>query len=1162
MLPSRFFQTHQENQPSPSKKLKQDHPTLTPSSTQEQEQELPSLSQLIELPSAKKQSQTKTPPSSSSSHHHEAHQQPIQAKTASEQQRPPSKTRLAQFLNTRLADQAQSLPSSDQTKSFQAKIAARASKSIKWEQPQSIWEPGAEQKKPNNGYHPSEKQNCPTVDKDSHDDDEEDDEDEEEEEEEEKPKNKAKLKGKQKNQQTVKLTQLEQQWAEFKKQYPNLVIFMEVGYKIRLFGEDAVLASQVLSIGHLAIPGRETAYFPKTSLYIHMSRMVMAGHKIGLFVQSETRSLRNTELGEKGKKARVFGRHLAGVYSLSTWTESDPNQALGITDSETGLAQNWIVSFHASSPATRHPQREEKVQLSMAAICPQNGEIVWDSWLDDPIRSMLETRMTYLRPVEILVPLSGLDGPSEKLINWLIKDPLARSSVKPRLESTDHDYTPQSAYKLVSNFCQPPKRKSKASMASQDKGNPVSEGDSTEPEFLHHIVELPDGVLIALAGLIVHMKSYQLESIFRQPGQFKSFINQSYMILDANTLKNLEIFENSTDRTERGSLFWVLDRTKTAMGKRILKQWIGKPLVDQRILKERADAIEEIIVSQNHPILIKMRRMLGMRLPDLEKSLVRIQYGKCTEKELLKFLEVMVELTATFGSPSSAGSGKRMFNSSLLQGIFEVFSAVREQTIEYRSELNAKAILKGEYEDMFTNADELYPDLTDLKDCLSCIQAESAEHLQACRITLQNPKLEYVTIGSDEMLIEVRHQQLDRVPENWTKFSSTRAVQRFRTAEGQRLLAERDKYRALIVRRSRGYFEGFLESMEEAYDGFRDAVNRLGLIDCLLSLATVAVENRYARPRIVEHPAIEIRNGRHPIVEQIIDNPLVPNTCSFTQNGLSTMILTGNNMGGKSVTAKMIGCIVLLAQIGSYVPAERAKIGLFDGCYTRMGMSEELAQGRSAFMVEMNEAAKIMRTASPRSLVIIDELGYGTSTYDGLAIANAVLNQLVSSIRCFTIFITHYPQLNELAIKYPERAKSYHMKFLESQGSLKAEEGEGEADAGWITFLYKLTPGLATKSHGIHVARLAGLPTSILHQARLKSRLLEESVGRKKHTHTASLIKDLLLSLSSSPSSDAGADDQKKTTNNGRSDAGAEEMALVSRAETLLSTLCLSSGIE
>ncbi|KAA1085567.1 Mismatch repair protein msh3 [Puccinia graminis f. sp. tritici] len=127
--------------------------------------------------------------------------------------------------------------------------------------------------------------------------------------------------------------------------------------------------------------------------------------------------------------------------------------------------------------------------------------------------------------------------------------------------------------------------------------------------------------------------------------------------------------------------------------------------------------------------------------------------------------------------------------------------------------------------------------------------------------------------------------------------------------------------------------------------------------------------------------------------------------------------IPGNNMGGKSVTAKMIGCIVLLAQIGSYVPAERAKIGLFDGCYTRMGMSEELAQGRSAFMVEMNEAAKILRTASPRSLVIIDELGYGTSTYDGLAIANAVLNQLVSSIRCFTIFITHYPQLNELAIK-------------------------------------------------------------------------------------------------------------------------------------------------
>jgi DNA mismatch repair protein MSH3 len=193
--------------------------------------------------------------------------------------------------------------------------------------------------------------------------------------------------------------------------------------QIRLFGADAVLASQVLSIGHLAIPGRETAFFPKTNLYVHLSRMIMAGHKVGLFTQSETRSLRNAEPpGKKGgSKSRVFSRQLSGVYSLSTWTETDPNGgALSTPETESVLVQNWITSFHATTDP--HSQKEAHVQLSMVAICPQSGEILWDSWRDDPIRSMLETRMTYLRPVEILVPLSGLDASSEKLISWLINE--------------------------------------------------------------------------------------------------------------------------------------------------------------------------------------------------------------------------------------------------------------------------------------------------------------------------------------------------------------------------------------------------------------------------------------------------------------------------------------------------------------------------------------------------------------------------------------------------------------------------------------------------------------------------------------------------------------------------------------------------------------------
>ncbi|KNE89152.1 hypothetical protein PSTG_17388 [Puccinia striiformis f. sp. tritici PST-78] len=1077
-----------------------------------------------------------------------------------EENRLSTKTRLAQFRHSQSTPSKIPSPvsSSEHAKNFQKKIASKLSKPIKWEQLQSIWEPGVEQKK-KDGVDSS------TITESQI----EEEEEEEEEGEELAPKKKKENK---------KPTQLELQWAEFKKQYPNLVIFMEVGYKIRLFGADAILGSKVLSIAHLAIPGRETCFFPKTNLYLHLSRMVMAGHKVGLFLQSETKSLRNQESNRKNINKRVFDRHLAGVYSISTWTEIDPNHAnnnLTIinnkttennnNNTQTELLQNWIVSFYSTHDLKL--KKKEGHELSMVAVCPQNGEIIWDNWRDDSIRSMLETRLTYLKPTEIIIPLNGLDHHSEKLINWIIKE--SSSSVKPRLESTEQNYTPHTAYELVSRFCQPNTKKSTKKFNRTHSQNHLSnieqeeEEGFNEPEFLHHIVELSDGVLIALAGLIIHMKNYQLESIFRQPTQFKSFSNQNYMILDSNTLKNLEVFENSTDRTEIGSLFWTIDRAKTWMGKRLLKKWIGRPLIDMKMLKERGDAIEELIVHQNHPILIKMRRFLNMRLPDLEKTLVRIQYGKCTEKELLKFLDVIVELTVTFGSPSllvggttsSSENKKKLFKSDLLNEIFTGFSLVRDQAIEYRSELNPKAISKGEYNDMFTNADEQYPELTDLKDCISCIEAELIEHLQACRITLDNPKLEYITIGSEEMLIEVRLQHFDRVPENWIKFSSTRAVQRYRTSEAQRLLEEREKYKGLLSKTISENFQSFLKSMEEDYNEFREVINRLSQIDCLLSLSKIAIDNKYVKPELIDdsdQAQIEIVNGRHPIVEQILDDPFVPNHCSFNNsNQIITMVLTGNNMGGKSVTAKMIGCIVILAQMGSYVPAEKVRIGLFDGCYTRMGMSEELGQGRSAFMVEMNEAAKILRSATPRSLVIIDELGYGTSTYDGLAIAAAVLDHLVSRIQCITVFITHYPQLNELAIKYPNSVKSYHMKFLETHDSSNEEEGQ----ISRITFLYKLVPGLATKSHGIHVARLAGLPSSILHNARLKSSELEESVGQKKQAHQMTLIKDLLSGLSSPSSSSTGSSFRDTP----HTDPNKVEGDLISRAQSVLSSLSWST---
>ncbi|CAH7675923.1 muts domain V-domain-containing protein [Phakopsora pachyrhizi] len=996
-----------------------------------------------------------------------------------EKQNVPSGVRLARFLHfsrrepsvnasgdESLTDRGTFVSPSKPQIEFRRRLAEQTKGSVvRWEQPKSVWEAGFED--PDYACHSGETSVVTNHNQF----------DSEEENHTESGALFAKNKGSSKNIETSKKKRrknLKEQWIEFKNEYPDLILLMEVGYKIQLFGKDAVLASKILSIGHLSIPGQEAAYFLKTNLGIYIERLVRAGLKVGLISQSETRSLKN------GSRKNLFKRHLSRTYSLATWIESDLELPLDRREAQENdhSHQTWIMSLYESAQ-----KKEESFRSSMVALCPQSGDIIWDYWKDDCSRSRLETLLHYFDPLEIVLPLRGISLRSEKLLNFIISSK-ANNSVKPRLESINQDFDIRSAYSFVTKFCKPLKRKKDTGELSLE--NPPSSADVTlEDELLQHIIELPDNVLISLADLIAHTSSYQLEFIFRQPGSFKPFSSVGQMLLDATTLRNLEIFQNSTDGSERGSLFWILDRTKTLMGKRLLKDWIGRPLTDPEKLRERADAIHEVTTSQSHIVILKAKRLLSSRLPDLEKALARIQYGKCTAKELIKFFDTMSRLAATF---KLLKPNQRFFTSDLLNGSLTGFEELDDCVRKYCSELNFSSILKGNYCEMFLNTEEKYPHITEFSDCISCVEAELENHLQSCRTLLDNPKLNYITIGPEDYQIEVRYQHLSRVPDTWIKMGSTRAVQRFRTPEAQRLKEEREKYCDLLNHNIHECFLGFLLSMEEDYDVFRSAIKKLAVVDCIMSLAETGIHYNYCKPTIVDYPLFDVKKARHPIVEQLSLDPLTDNDVYLSQGGISTMILTGNNMGGKSVTSKMVACIILMAQIGCYVPAEKATIGIFESCFTRMGLTDDIQRGRSAFMVEMSETSNILKLVSPRSIVIFDELGYGTSTYDGLAIANAVLHHLITKVGCITIFITHYPQLHELSLKYPETTKSFHMKFYETV------KLDGTPD---ITFLFKLVDGLATKSHGIHVARLAGLPDKVLKISYIKSKSLEAKVDSK-----------------------------------------------------------------
>ena len=296
-------------------------------------------------------------------------------------------------------------------------------------------------------------------------------------------------------------------------------------------------------------------------------------------------------------------------------------------------------------------------------------------------------------------------------------------------------------------------------------------------------------------------------------------------------------------------------------------------------------------------------------------------------------------------------------------------------------------------------------------------------------------------------------------------------------------------------------YSEFLKSVANHYEEYRSVILAIANLDCLMSLAAVSGQSNYVRAKFVDESCVRIKQGRHPMVEQILLDNYVPNDVSMHRERDRALIVTGPNMGGKSSYVRQIALICIMAQIGCYVPAENAELGMVDAIYTRMGAYDNMMRGESTFMVELKECSDIMNAATSRSLVILDEIGRGTGTMDGVAIAYAVLSHFVTECKSLTLFITHYPMLSKIETLYPDMARNYHMGFLERQG----QDGEPE-----ITFLYLLQRGVAHRSYGLNVARLADIPTSIISRARIKSKEVEQRLDSRQKNKANSLIMNFM----------------------------------------------------
>lgn len=562
---------------------------------------------------------------------------------------------------------------------------------------------------------------------------------------------------------------------------------------------------------------------------------------------------------------------------------------------------------------------------------------------------------------------------------------------------------------------------------------------------------------------------------------------QDAMILDAITLRNLEILTPLRGDRADTTLFGFLNRTRTPMGSRTLKSTVTVPLIDTEAINRRLDAVGYLV---ERPVLGTTIREILARFPDMERIAGRVAYGNASPRDLLALattIETIPELKAALCEVSGVLAEERE-RISEFSGIASLIRSaiIEDPPVVYR---NGNVIRPGYNADL----DELRSVLATGRDWIAELQQTERD-----RTGIRSLKIAYNNVFG--YYIEVTKPNLDRVPPEYERKQTTSTGERFTIPalrEREALMARADD-RILALEIS--LYESLLATLRGAVPDLQTTSSGVGMIDMLAAFADLAVQNQYVRPEFSNGGELLIRDGRHPIVENMVPGGYIPNDTEMSTVKDQILILTGANMAGKSTYMRSVALICILAQIGCFVPARYAKIGVVDRIFTRVGASDDLAAGESTFMVEMLELANILNNATERSLILLDEIGRGTSTVDGYSIARAVLEYLhgKGGAGPRTLFATHFHQLIEMELEL-RRVKNYHFAVKE--------------DLHDITFLRKLIPGATDRSYGIHVARIAGVPRKVLTRAEeiLDQALREErrgEPGSKQKYYTQMLLID------------------------------------------------------
>uniref|UniRef100_A0A673XGD4 DNA mismatch repair protein MSH3 n=1 Tax=Salmo trutta TaxID=8032 RepID=A0A673XGD4_SALTR len=677
-------------------------------------------------------------------------------------------------------------------------------------------------------------------------------------------------------------TPLEQQYLQIKEQHNDALLAVECGYKYRFFGEDAEKAAKQLNIFCHLDHNFMTCSIPTHRLFVHVRRLVSQGYKVGVVKQTETSAIK----ASGANKNTLFTRQLSALYTKSTLVGEDVNPVHSLVDVEEGECDDVVTdppeSYLLCLSETWDKHRKQLI-IGLVAVQPSTGDVLLDCFVDGSTRCELEGRVLKVNPVEILVP-SDLSDSSHRLLQSIVT---ARRSTK-------QVFSNKMRHEVVTHGSRP----------------------------LSSIASLESPVVCCLGPLIHYLTEFNLQRVLLHHRYCKS------LWIRCSTLFHRKVCVRvlQTDGGMKGSLLWVLDHTHTSFGRRLMRKWVSQPLKDAQSICERQFAVCEILESD--AVTLPSVRALLFRLPDLERGVCSIYHKKCSTQEFYLISSSLsrlgVELQALLPSIQS------QLSSTLLRGLLLDTPELLAPAHNFLKVLNEKAAKSGDKRELFCDLSG-FPVLQGRRVEIQSVLTEIQDHRREVRNTLRTPTLDYVRVGGQEFLIEVKNSMVSVVPSDWVKISSTKAVSRYQSPYLIGRCRSLSQLREQLLIDSQKEWTNFLHQFGEYYHTMKKAVGNLATVDCLFSLAEVAKQRNYCRPVLCEGDRqIVIRDGRHPVIDLLMGEhtQYVPNNTELQGDGRRTLIISGPNMGGKSSYIRQVALVSIMAQVGSYVPATE----LLNGC--------------------------------------------------------------------------------------------------------------------------------------------------------------------------------------------------------------------------------------